>query len=48
VAGLLSQGRRLKSRFLAEELGTTGVDVLTKIKAAPDPDQIMNPGLLLP
>ncbi|HYB16630.1 MAG TPA: FAD-binding oxidoreductase, partial [Streptosporangiaceae bacterium] len=39
---------RLKSRFLAEELGTTGVDVLTKIKAALDPDQIMNPGVLLP
>jgi alkyldihydroxyacetonephosphate synthase len=39
---------RLKSRFLAEELGTTGVDVLAKIKAALDPDQIMNPGALLP
>jgi alkyldihydroxyacetonephosphate synthase len=39
---------RLKSRFLAEELGTTGVDVLMKIKAALDPDQIMNPGALLP
>ena len=39
---------RLKSRFLAGELGQTGVDVLRKIKAALDPDQIMNPGVLLP
>jgi len=39
---------RLKSRFLAEELGTTGVDVLTRIKAALDPDRVMNPGVLLP
>ncbi len=44
----LARPGRLKSRFLAEELGTTGVDVLTKIKAALDPDQIMNPGALLP
>ena len=39
---------RLKSRFLAAELGGTGVDVLTKIKAALDPEGIMNPGGLLP
>ena len=39
---------RLKSAFLAGELGTTGVDVLTKIKAALDPEGIMNPGVLLP
>ncbi len=39
---------RLKSRFLAEELGQTGVDALKKIKAALDPGQIMNPGVLLP
>jgi alkyldihydroxyacetonephosphate synthase len=39
---------RLKARFLAEELGATGVDVLTAIKAALDPGQIMNPGVLLP
>ncbi len=39
---------RSKSRFLAGELGQTGVDVLAAIKAALDPDQIMNPGVLLP
>ena len=39
---------RLKSRFLAAELGGTGVDVLTRIKAALDPEGIMNPGSLLP
>jgi FAD/FMN-containing dehydrogenase len=38
---------RLKSRFLATELGETGVDVLTRIKAALDPEGIMNPGVLL-
>jgi alkyldihydroxyacetonephosphate synthase len=39
---------RLKSAFLAGELGTTGVDMLTKIKAALDPEGIMNPQVLLP
>jgi alkyldihydroxyacetonephosphate synthase len=39
---------RLKSPFLADELGTTGVDMLTKIKSALDPQGIMNPGVLLP
>jgi alkyldihydroxyacetonephosphate synthase len=39
---------RLKSAFLAGELGTTGVDMLTKIKAALDPEGIMNPRVLLP
>ena len=39
---------RLKSRFLAEELGQAGVDVLRRIKGALDPGQIMNPGVLLP
>jgi alkyldihydroxyacetonephosphate synthase len=39
---------RSKSAFLAGELGQTGVDVLAAIKAALDPGQIMNPGVLLP
>ena len=39
---------RLKAAFLAGELGEAGVDVLKKIKAALDPAQIMNPGVLLP
>jgi alkyldihydroxyacetonephosphate synthase len=39
---------RLKAAFLAGELGEAGVDVLTKIKTALDPHQIMNPGVLLP
>jgi alkyldihydroxyacetonephosphate synthase len=39
---------RLKAGYLATELGETGVDVLTRIKAALDPAGIMNPGVLLP
>ena len=39
---------RLKAPFLAAELGQEGLDVLRKIKAALDPGQIMNPGVLLP
>jgi alkyldihydroxyacetonephosphate synthase len=39
---------RLKSRFLAADLGETGVDVLTRIKAALDPAGIMNPQALRP
>jgi len=39
---------RLKAAFLAGELGEAGVGVLTKIKTALDPQQIMNPGVLLP
>jgi alkyldihydroxyacetonephosphate synthase len=39
---------RLKSRFLAAELGATGADMLTRIRAALDPDGILNPGVLQP
>jgi alkyldihydroxyacetonephosphate synthase len=39
---------RLKSRFLATELGGTGVDMLTRIRAALDPHAILNPGVLHP
>jgi alkyldihydroxyacetonephosphate synthase len=39
---------RLKARYLAGELGETGVDVLRRIKAALDPAGIMNPRVLLP
>jgi len=39
---------RLKSAFLAAELGPAGADVLKRIKAALDPDGILNPGALLP
>lgn len=39
---------RLKAGFLAAELGPAGVGALAAIKAALDPDQIMNPGALLP
>jgi len=39
---------RLKSAFLAAELGPAGADVLKRIKAAVDPDGILNPGTLLP
>jgi alkyldihydroxyacetonephosphate synthase len=39
---------RLKAGYLGGELGQTGVDVLTRIKAALDPAGIMNPRVLLP
>jgi alkyldihydroxyacetonephosphate synthase len=39
---------RLKSAFLADELGPTGVDILRKIKSSLDPLGIMNPQVLLP
>lgn len=39
---------RLKSAFLAADLGPAGADVLRRIKAALDPDGILNPGALLP
>jgi alkyldihydroxyacetonephosphate synthase len=39
---------RLKARYLAADLGETGVDVLGRIKAALDPAGIMNPQVLLP
>jgi alkyldihydroxyacetonephosphate synthase len=39
---------RLKSMFLAGELGGTGVGVLRRLKAAFDPAGIMNPRVLLP
>jgi FAD/FMN-containing dehydrogenase len=39
---------RLKSAYLPGELGETGVQVLRRIKAAFDPDGIMNPRVLLP
>jgi alkyldihydroxyacetonephosphate synthase len=39
---------RLKSAYLPGEIGETGVQVLRRIKAAFDPDGIMNPRVLLP
>jgi alkyldihydroxyacetonephosphate synthase len=39
---------RLKAAFLAAELGPGGTDVLRRIKAALDPDGVLNPGVLLP
>ena len=39
---------RLKARFLTGDLGETGVDVLTRIRAAVDPAGIMNPQALRP
>jgi alkyldihydroxyacetonephosphate synthase len=39
---------RLKSRFLVTELGEAGEGVVRRIKAALDPEGIMNPGALLP
>src|SRR6266566_6998636 len=39
---------RLKARFLVDDLGETGVSVLTRIKAALDPAAIMNPQVMNP
>lgn len=39
---------RLKSAFLAADLGPAGADMLKRIKTALDPDGILNPGALLP
>jgi len=39
---------RLKSGFLAGELGGTGISMLRRLKAAIDPAGIMNPRVLLP
>jgi alkyldihydroxyacetonephosphate synthase len=39
---------RLKTPFLETELGTTGAQVLTRIRTALDPAGIMNPGVLKP
>ena len=39
---------RLKAPFLAAELGPAGSGVLRRIKAALDPDGVLNPGVLLP
>jgi alkyldihydroxyacetonephosphate synthase len=39
---------RVRSSWLAEELGDAGVDLLRAIKHALDPDGLFNPGVLLP
>ena len=39
---------RLKSSFLPAELGTTGAQLLGRIRSAIDPDAIMNPAVLRP
>jgi len=39
---------RVRRNYLTAELGETGVALLRKVKAALDPNGIMNPGVLLP
>jgi len=39
---------RVRRDYLTRELGETGVAMLRKVKAAFDPNGIMNPGVLLP
>jgi len=37
-----------KKRFMAWEIGDTGLEVMTKIKKALDPENLLNPGKVLP
>ena len=39
---------RVRREFLAGELGETGVALLRTLKHALDPDDLLNPGVLLP
>jgi alkyldihydroxyacetonephosphate synthase len=39
---------RVRKDFLSEEIGGEGVELLRKIKSAIDPNNILNPGTLLP
>jgi FAD/FMN-containing dehydrogenase len=34
--------------FLAQEIGASGVALLRRLKRALDPDDLLNPGVLLP
>ena len=39
---------RVRRDYLDRELGIEGVDVLRRVKAALDPQAVLNPGNLLP
>ena len=39
---------RVRRDLLSEELGQTGLALLRRIKRSLDPDDLMNPGVLLP
>ena len=39
---------RIRREYLEGEIGATGIDLLRKLKAALDPDDLLNPGNLLP
>jgi alkyldihydroxyacetonephosphate synthase len=39
---------RVRRDYLAREIGETGVDLLRQVKRALDPDDLLNPGALLP
>ncbi|MFT5683453.1 MAG: alkyldihydroxyacetonephosphate synthase, partial [Myxococcota bacterium] len=39
---------RVRRDFMPQELGAVGVDVLRRLKAALDPDGLLNPGVLIP
>ena len=39
---------RLRRPYLVHDLGETGLALLRRLKAALDPQQLMNPGNLLP
>jgi alkyldihydroxyacetonephosphate synthase len=39
---------RVRKEALADELGPVGVGLLRSIRSALDPDELLNPGTLLP
>ena len=39
---------RVRKNYLEHDLGTGGVTLLRAVKASLDPDNLMNPGVLLP
>ena len=39
---------RVRRDYLASEIGDAGIDLLTKVKSALDPNWLLNPGNLLP
>ena len=39
---------RVRRQWMSDEVGQTGVDLLKSLKKILDPDNILNPGVLIP